>query len=126
MSATKPVVACLLVSALALTAACATKRYPMATPLGTAERAAMNCRELELELIRSEEVKKQIVNTAEMDWRSVAGFLGDYGIGNAMAKNDAEKALSKRIETIREAQVQKNCLKTGGGGGFMKFLSDLF
>jgi hypothetical protein len=126
VSVTKPILACLLISAVSLSAACATKRYPMATPLGSAERAAMNCRELELELIRSEEVKKQIVNTAEMDWRSVAGFLGDYGIGNAMAKNDAEKALSNRIESIRVAQIQKDCLKTGGGGGFMKFLSDLF
>lgn len=87
----------------------------------------MTCRELELELIRSEEVKKQIINTAEMDWRSVAGFMGDYGIGNAMAKNDAEKALTARISSIREAQVQKNCLGGGGGGsGLMRFLNDLF
>ena len=92
--------------------ACATKRYPIATNLGPAEQAAMSCRELELELIRADEVRKQISSTAEMDWRSVAGFLGDYGIGNAMAKNDAEKAVNNRVSSIRAAQASKNCAAT--------------
>lgn len=69
----------------------------------------MNCRELELELIRSDQVRMQISNTAQMDWRSVAGFLGDYGIGNAMAKNDAEKAINKRVQSIHEAKAAKGC-----------------
>lgn len=72
----------------------------------------MSCRELELELIRADEVRKQISSTAEMDWRSVAGFLGDYGIGNAMAKNDAEKAVNNRVSSIRAAQASKNCTAT--------------
>lgn len=89
--------------------ACATKRYPIATPLGPAEVSAMTCRELDLELIRADEVRKQISDTAQVDWRSVAGFLGDYGIGNAMAKNDAEKAINNRVESIRTAKAQKGC-----------------
>lgn len=95
---------------------CATKRYPIATNLGTAEASAMNCRELELELIRAEEVRKQISDTAKMDWRSVAGFLGDYGIGNAMAKNDAEKAINERVTALNAARVQKNCVATSASG----------
>lgn len=89
--------------------ACATKRYPIATPLSPAETRLMNCDALELELVRAEQVRHQITQTAQTDWRSVAGFLGDYGIGNAMAKSEAETALSDRIQTIRIAQVDKDC-----------------
>lgn len=97
------------VVALLAVAGCATKRYPIATTLGSAERAAMTCRELDLELIRAEEVRKQISGTAKVDWRSVAGFLGDYGIGNAMAKNDADKAVNARVTAIHAARAEKRC-----------------
>lgn len=114
------------VSAALAVSGCATKRYPIATPLAAAERDAMTCRELNLELIRAEEVRKQINQTAEMDWRSVAGFLGDYGIGNAMAKNDADKAITLRVSDIRTAQSAKGCLNEGGASGIVKFIEDLF
>ena len=104
----KYTVVAILVGILAL-GACATKRYPIATPLSSAETSQMTCRELNLEIIRAEQVQVQISNTAQMDWRSAAGFLGDYGIGNAMAKNDAEKAIRTRIVSIREAQAKSNC-----------------
>lgn len=94
---------------LILSSGCATKRYPIATNLTDAERDVMSCRELELELIRAEGVRKQISDTAEMDWRSVAGFLGDYGIGNAMAKNDAEKSINNRVTALQSARVTKSC-----------------
>lgn len=99
-----------IVSLLALSVVgCATKRYPIATPFSAAEAAAMNCRELTLELVKAEQVQLQITQTATTDWRSIAGFLGDYGIGNAMAKSEAEKALAERINAIRAAQANKNC-----------------
>lgn len=98
-----------IVSLAVFVSGCATKRYPIATPLSSAEISAMNCRELQLEIIRAEQVQVQISNTAQMDWRSVAGFLGDYGIGNAMAKSEAEKAVRERVASIRAAQVSKNC-----------------
>lgn len=96
-------VACLSASA------CATKRYPIATAWSPAEAEAMDCNGLRLELIRARQVQTQIAETADFDWRSVAGFLGDYGIGNAMAKSDADKAIRNRIAGIEEAQRSKNC-----------------
>lgn len=96
------------VAALALSA-CATKRYPIATPLSPSEAGLMNCRELAIESERVETTRTQITNTAEVDWRSVAGFLGDYGIGNAMARSEAEAALQRRSETIRTAQTNRHC-----------------
>lgn len=97
------------VAALAALAGCATKRYPVATPLSQAEANAMTCRELSLELAETESVQAKIADTADTDWRSAAGFLGDFGIGNAMAKSEAEKALSDRRTSILNAMSAKGC-----------------
>jgi hypothetical protein len=98
----------IVVASLAISA-CATKRYPIATRLTAAEVAAMDCRELNLELARAEQVRLQIAETGETDWRSAAGFLGDFGIGNAMARSEAEAAVQQRITDIRAAEAQKGC-----------------
>lgn len=98
------------IAAIATTSACATKRYPISTPLSSAEMQLMDCKDLQLEVIRTEQVQHQITETAQTDWRSVAGFMGDYGIGNAMAKSEAETALSDRLQTVRGAQAQQGCL----------------
>lgn len=90
--------------------ACATKRYPMATPLSGAEISLMTCRELMLEGVKTDEVQKQIADTSNLDWRSAAGFLGDFGIGNAMARSEADAAITARRTSISTAQAQKGCL----------------
>lgn len=109
------------VAVVALSAsACATKRYPIATTFTSAEAAAMDCNDLRLEMIRAEQIQAQIADTANPDWRSAAGFLGDFGIGNAMARSDADRAITQRIAGIRQAQAQKNC----STGGAMAAVSD--
>ena len=102
-------IALVAIAATCALSACATKRYPIATNIGASERSMMSCHDLELELVRAEEVRLQISSTAKTDWRSVAGFLGDYGIGNAMAKNDAEKAINARVVAINDAKAEKKC-----------------
>ncbi|MEM9739056.1 MAG: hypothetical protein AAF829_04245 [Pseudomonadota bacterium] len=92
-----------------LVSGCATKRYPIATPLSGTEAALLDCRELELELARTEETQATIADTAGTDWRSAAGFLGDFGIGNAMAKSEAEEALAERRTSILTARAEKGC-----------------
>lgn len=89
--------------------ACATKRYPIATPLSTAEAKLMTCDSLALELLKADQVERQINETGEFDGRTVLGFLGDLGIGNAMAKDEARTAISQRRITVREAQQSKGC-----------------
>lgn len=98
-----------VIAALSLSA-CATKRYPIAAQWTQAEAEALDCNGLRLELIRAQQVQTQIAETADFDWRSVAGFLGDYGIGNAMAKTDADKAIRERISGIQAAQRNKRCI----------------
>ena len=91
-------------------AGCATKRYTIATPLSSAETELMDCKDLQLELVRAGEIEKQINKTGEMDMMSVAGFLGDFGIGNSMAKEEARSALAVRVADIHSAQLTKGCV----------------
>lgn len=98
--------------AVLVSTGCATKRYPIATPLSGTEISLLTCRELALELGRTEETQAKIADTSSVDWRSAAGFLGDFGIGNAMAKSEAEQALSVRRTSILTAQANKGCLAT--------------
>jgi hypothetical protein len=97
------------IAVLVAVSGCATKRYPIMTDLSPEEVALMDCDDLRLEEARIATARNQIEDTADTDWRSVAGFLGDWGIGNAMAKSDASKALREREESVRTARVQKEC-----------------
>jgi len=93
-----------------LMCACATKRYPIALPVAQEEVALMSCNDIALELVRADLVEKQINETGTMDGRTVAGFLGDFGIGNGMAKDEARKALASRREGLHDAQLKKGCV----------------
>ena len=99
----------LTMGAVVLLTACATKRYPIATQFSAAEAQALDCRELGLELAKAEETRTKIAETSGTDWRSAAGFLGDFGIGNAMAKSEADRALQERVTGIRTAMAGKSC-----------------
>lgn len=92
-------------------AGCATKRYPIATTLSPAEAELMTCDGLELEILKAEQVEHQINETGEFDSKTALGILGDFGIGNGMAKSEARTALSARVGTIREAQARRGCLR---------------
>ena len=89
---------------------CATKRYAIATPVAPTEATLLNCRDITLELARADQIEKQIDETGKMDYRTVAGFLGDLGIGNGMAKEEARKALNQRRTGLRDLQVKKSCV----------------
>ena len=91
---------------------CATKRYPIATPMSNSEASLLNCDNLNLELIRADQIDQQIEETGNFDGKTVIGFLGDFGIGNGMAKDEARAALAERRRTIRDAQTAKGCNKT--------------
>ena len=100
----------IIVVALAVSlSACATKQYPIATELSSVEKSELTCRELKIESAKVDEISAKIADTATLDWKSVAGFLGDYGIGNTLAKNEAEKALAQRKLGINAAEVAKGC-----------------
>jgi hypothetical protein len=89
--------------------ACATKRYPIATSISPAETELMTCADFELEILRADQIEQKINQTGDFDGKTILGFLGDFGIGNAMAKDEARVAISERRITINEARVKKGC-----------------
>ena len=90
-------------------AGCATKQYPIAVPLSGAENNKTSCAGLKLKLLEVEQIEQQINQIGKVDVKTVFGALGDFGIGNSMAKADARSALNDRKQSIRDAQSRKNC-----------------
>lgn len=114
MKRRSPILVCLavgLVSALVMTG-CATKRYGRAQPLSSFEESEYSCRELQLEIHKVEAFEDHIRQEAKIDGRSVLGFLGDFGIGNAMERADAEESARVRKEQLRALQHAKQCTAT--------------
>jgi len=91
-------------------AGCATKRYGRLTEVSGVESNFYTCREIQLEKAKVEAFRLQVAQGAQIDWRSVAGFLGDYGIGNAMEKSDAERSAATRMNSLMALEAQKGCV----------------
>jgi hypothetical protein len=91
-------------------ASCATKQYPIEAQVAPSEAAMYSCHDLALELVKCDQVEQQINQTGETDVKSVMGFLGDFGIGNGMAKSHAREALATRRAELHDAQLQKGCM----------------
>lgn len=98
----------LAVSAVAFSG-CATKRYGRMTNMSTMEVESYDCKQLAIEVSKVEQFELEVERGAKIDWKSVAGFLGDYGIGNAMEKNEAMKSAKERKAQLREAQTKRGC-----------------
>jgi hypothetical protein len=103
-------VAVLAVAAVAVTmSGCATKRYGRMTSMSSAETQYYTCEQLAIEVSKVEQFELEVERGSKIDWKSVAGFLGDYGIGNAMEKNEAVKSAKERKAQLRQQQTAKQC-----------------
>ena len=98
---------------LALTA-CATQRYGRLTPLSPGERASLTCEQIKDEIEKAEffiaDVKSQ---RSETTGAHVLGALGDFGIGNVMEGDAAEKSGNDRLNELKALQGTKGCTNTG-------------
>ncbi|MEH0885406.1 hypothetical protein [Enterobacter sp. UNJFSC 003] len=104
MRAVKVISATVLALSLA---GCATKQYPQAPNVTGAESTAMDCKALDLEIARTKSVQQEIEQTGEFDGRTVLGFLGDFGIGNGMAKGEARKKAENRLNQLDSLKAAK-------------------
>lgn len=96
-----------LLTALLLLTACATKHYPQAPAVTDEEAVSLNCQALELEIAKTHAIQQEIRQTSSFDYRTVMGFLGDFGIGNGLARRNAsEKAKSRlsQLEALRNVK----------------------
>lgn len=96
-------------SLLVVLSGCATKHYGRQGDLTQFERVSLSCREIDLELAKVEGFLQNISNESSFDGRSVASFLGDFGIGNIMKRNAAKKSAEKRKKSLLENRAAKHC-----------------
>ena len=109
MTMTKTMIGLAVLVALAMTSGCATKRYGRMQELSGIEKDAYTCREIELELAKVAEFRRQIAEGSEINLASVGGFLGDFGIGNAIEKGAAERTAAERETALLDLKASKGC-----------------
>ena len=105
-----------LVGSIALclsSASCATQRYGRLQEVTPTEEKVLTCEQIDLEI---EKCNYFIKETNDQDdkftGKDVLGFLGDFGIGNAMEHTDAIKSATDRLSKLTELKKQKNCVIT--------------
>jgi len=94
-------------------AGCATKRYGRAVAPSELEVSTYDCRELEIEISKVHAFQQQIKDGSKTNLASVMGWMGDFGIGNAMERSAAEKSASDRLAQLIAAQGDKSCPANG-------------
>ena len=88
---------------------CATKRYGRMQAVSGVEKQHYTCEDIEIELAKIVEFRRQIAEGSEINVASVGGFLGDLGIGNTLEKNAAEKTATDREAELLELKAEKGC-----------------
>lgn len=104
----------LIATALLLTA-CATKQYPQAPAVTDEEAVSLNCQALELEIAKTHAVEQEIKQTSSFDYRTVMGFLGDFGIGNGLARRNASEKAKSRLSQLQALRDVKCAALPGSG-----------
>jgi hypothetical protein len=97
------------VAALAATTGCATKTYGRQGTVTTYERDTMTCREIDLELAKTQGFVDHVNKESEFSGRDVLAILGDFGIGNNLERSAALESANKRIEQLRDVRAAKKC-----------------
>ena len=95
-------------------AACATQRYGRLTPVSPGEQANLTCDQIALEIEKAEfflaDIRRQRGQTTGAH---VLGALGDFGIGNVMEGDAAEKSGMDRLVQLKALERDKGCTSTG-------------
>ncbi len=101
-------IAALLVIFLAT--GCATQRYGRAVPVGEAEKSALTCESIAIEIAKNdaflEDIRRQRSQTSGAH---VLGALGDFGIGNTLEGDAAEQSGFERKTQLAALKTSKGC-----------------
>lgn len=92
---------------VALLSGCATKQYPQAPAVTGEEATSFDCKTLNVEIAKTHSAQQEIERTGDFDGRTVLGFLGDFGIGNGMAKSEARKKAQDRLNQLESLKAVK-------------------
>jgi hypothetical protein len=103
-----PLFAVLLVLSLA---ACATQRYGRMTPVSPGERTNLNCEQVALEIEKAEFFLSDIrTQRSQTTGAHVLGALGDFGVGNVMEGDAAEKSGMDRLNQLKALERDNGCV----------------
>lgn len=67
----------------------------------------MDCKSVQLEIAKTHSIQNEIEKTGDFDGRTVLGALGDFGIGNGMAKSEARRKAQARLEQLESLKSVK-------------------
>lgn len=96
----------ILLLALVVTG-CATKHYPQSAAVTPEESAMLSCSALDQELVRVHSVQRDIDQTGQFDALTVLGFVGDFGLGNGIAKYSASQKAERRLTQLQSLKAAK-------------------
>ncbi|MGK3112968.1 hypothetical protein [Candidatus Pantoea formicae] len=95
----------ILISTLLLLTGCALKQYPQSPKVSDEEAQTYSCATLDQEIAKTHSVQQQIDKTGEFDALTVIGFIGDFGIGNGIAKASANKHAAARLSELEQLKT---------------------
>ncbi|MDR5772106.1 MULTISPECIES: hypothetical protein [unclassified Caballeronia] len=98
---------------------CATKQFAQAGDVTDFERTTLSCREIDVEMAKTQGIQHTINKQAEFSGLDVLAFLGDWGIGNAIAEHKAQVGAAQRMSDLNTMRAAKNCpiATTAAAGG---------
>lgn len=96
----------LLVLSLLLSG-CALKQYPDSPPVSAVQADQLDCQGVQQQLAEQQKVQQDIDKTGEFDALTVVGAAMDFGIGNGIAKHQAQKQATEREEQLQQLAAAK-------------------
>ncbi|WP_338556113.1 hypothetical protein [Erwinia sp. E_sp_B04_7] len=100
-------ITCVLAVSILLSG-CALKQYPSSPPVSEVQATTLDCQGVEAEIASQNQVQAKIDKTGEFDGLTVLGVIGDFGIGNGVAKSLAQKHANQRMSQLK-ALEQSRC-----------------
>ncbi len=97
----------MVIAGMFVISGCATKQYPQAPSVTSEESAALDCAAIKQEIAKTHSIQNEIETTGQFDGRTVLGALGDFGIGNGMAKSEARKKAQARLQQLESLKTIK-------------------
>lgn len=90
-----------------LLSGCALKQYPQAQEVSPVQASSLDCPAIDSEIARTHEIQQEIARKGSFDGLTVLGFVGDFGIGNGVAKYRASKKAEDRLAQLEALKAQK-------------------
>lgn len=90
-----------------LLSGCALKQYPSSPPVSTVQADQLDCQGVQQQIAQQQQVQQEIDKTGEFDALTVVGAAMDFGVGNGIAKYQAQKKATEREQQLQQLAAAK-------------------